>query len=95
MLDELLTSQYGHQFFKDPVPPELVGMDVGDAMVRLKEDYNATLLGVDKRPERTRAERADVEASHATIEVNPPKDLVLEEKHHLFVAAPEPLRTRN
>ena len=95
MLDELLTSQYGQQFFKDPVPPELVGMTVGDALVRLKEDYNATLLGVDKRPDRTRAERADVQANHASIEVNPPKDLKLEETHHLFVAAPGPLRSRD
>ena len=94
MLDELLTSKYGHQFFKNPVPPELAGMAVGEAIVRLKEDYDATLLGVDTHPERTRAEQADLTASHATIEVNPPKDLVLEDHHHLFVAAPRPLDAR-
>jgi hypothetical protein len=62
--------------------------------VRLKEDYDATLLGVDTHPERTRAEQADLKASHETIEVNPPKDLVLEDHHHLFVAAPRPLDAR-
>ncbi|MEZ4461277.1 MAG: NAD(P)-binding protein [bacterium] len=46
MLDELLTSRYGHQFFKEKLPNDLVGKDVGEVMSELKRRHNATLLAV-------------------------------------------------
>ncbi len=84
MLDELLTSQWGHQFFKSEVPPELVGKPVAEAMIVLKRDYDATLLAVDTR---------DPTAGHPIV-VNPSNDLQLESHHRLFVAADEPLLER-
>ena len=84
MLDELLTSKYGHQFYKDEVPEDVVGQEVREAIVTLKENYDATLLGVDLRDPNART----------PILVNPPKDLVLETKHRLFVAASESLEEK-
>lgn len=84
MLDELLTSKWGHQFFKEEVPDRLVGKTVGEAMVVLKRDYDATLLAVD---------RQDASAGNSIL-VNPPNDFELEAHHRLFVAAGEPLSTQ-
>lgn len=82
MLDELLTSKYGHQFFKCPVPPELVGSSVGEAIGPLKKNYEATLIGVDLGEGRTVDE---------IMRVNPPSSLVLTRQHKLIVAASKPL----
>lgn len=81
MLDELLTAKWGHQFYKNPVPPELVGLQVREAIVRLKEEYDATLLGLDLHDQNRRQ----------SILVNPPPELVLEEGLDLFVAASAPI----
>ena len=82
MLDELLTAAYGHQFFRCPVPTDLVGMDVTQAVSALKKEYDATLLAVDTGEGTTR---------HDAIQVNPPTDLVLDADHHLYIAASEPI----
>ena len=84
MLDELLTSKWGHQFFKDEIPEQLIGQQVSEAIVILKDDYDATLLGVDLNDPNARN----------PILVNPPKDLMLEEDHELFIAASESLGER-
>jgi voltage-gated potassium channel len=85
MLDELLTAKWGHQFYKEPVPERLIGMEIGKAISVLKSHYDATLLGVD---------RCTDDPEHDVV-VNPPTDLVLEEGHLLFVAAPESLEDRD
>lgn len=77
MLDELLTAKWGHQFYKDPVPEEFVGREVGDVLGPLKDRYDATLLGVDLQDPNARR----------SILVNPPRDLVLESEYRLFVTA--------
>lgn len=82
MLDELLTSKYGHQFFKGPVPKSMVGRKVEDVIGELKRDHDATLIGVDLGVGGTIAE---------TMKVNPPGDLVLREGHQLIIAASKPL----
>lgn len=82
MLDELLTSKYGHQFFKCPVPDELVGSSVGEAIGPLKRNYEATLIGVDLGEGRTVDE---------IMRVNPPSSLVLTRQHKLIIAASKPL----
>lgn len=82
MLDELLTSKYGHQFFKCNVPEELVGVSVGYAIGELKRSYEATLIGVDLGEGRTFDE---------IMRVNPPSTLVLTAQHQLIIAASKPL----
>jgi voltage-gated potassium channel len=82
MLDELLTATYGHQFFRCPVPTDIVGLEVSDAVAVLKRTHNATLLAVDTGEGRKRPE---------AVHVNPPPDLVLEADAHLYVAASAPL----
>ena len=77
MLDELLTTSYGHQFIKDAVPASLVGATVEFALAALKREYDAILLGVDLGPEHRGAAR---------VVVNPPADLVLEAHHALLIA---------
>ncbi len=78
MLDELLTSKRGHQFFRCPVPDSLVGVSVADAVSVLKRDHDATLIGVDT-----------MEGSSITenVRVNPPAELVLTRDFMLIIAA--------
>ncbi|MGM0558421.1 MAG: NAD-binding protein [Myxococcota bacterium] len=82
MLDELLTAEYGHQFYRCPIPDDLVGLTVGEAVSVLKTKYDATLLAVDAggQPGTTDA-----------VKVNPPGDMMLEEGFYLFIAASFPL----
>lgn len=82
MLDELLTSKYGHQFFKCGVPRGMVGRTVGEIIGELKVDYDATLIGVDLGKGETIAE---------IMRVNPPADLVLEESHRIIIAGSKPI----
>ncbi len=81
MLDELLTTTYGHQFYRCKVPAEMVGMNIGKAILHLKTEYDATLLAVDLQT---------IPHSEA-VKVNPPMSLVLEEPHYLFIAASHPI----
>jgi voltage-gated potassium channel len=82
MLDELLTSEYGHQFYRCPVPDDIVGLTVGEAVSVLKTKYNATLLAVDE---------GGREGIAQGIHVNPPGDMTLEDGFHVFIAASEPI----
>jgi voltage-gated potassium channel len=75
MLDELLTSRFGHQFVKERLPEVLVGKTVADALVFLKNEHNATLLAV-ARDERGKG-----------MVVNPPGDMVLAPGTWMVVAA--------
>jgi hypothetical protein len=81
MLDELLTTAYGHQFYRCRVPDELIGMNIGDAIAHLKKNHDATLLAVDLQPG----------AGAHSVKVNPPTDLVLEKTHYVYIAASQPL----
>lgn len=85
VINELLTASYGDQFFRCPVPAELVGVDVGRSISLLKRDYNATLLAVDLYEDQV---------AGIAVKVNPPTDFILEEHHYLFVAATEPLEPK-
>ncbi len=76
MLDELLTSKWGNQFYKESVPDTLVGMEVGEAIGVLKRDYEATLLGIDRQGE-----------SEEGLVVNPSTEMVLQASDRLFVAS--------
>jgi voltage-gated potassium channel len=82
MLDELLTSKRGHQFYRCKVPSALVGTKVADAVSILKRDHDATLLGVDSMAGSSISEN---------VQVNPPADLVLEAEFVLIVAAEGPI----
>lgn len=84
MLDELLTSKYGYKFVKSKVPPELVGLPVGEVIGALKRDYDATLIGVDLGGE------GSIEES---MKVNPPSDLILEESHRIILAASDNIQS--
>lgn len=82
MINELLTAEYGEQFYRSKVPDELVGMEVADAISRLKLDYDAVLLAVDLQ---------NGTVGRDGVLVNPPSDFRLEAQYYLFVAASKPL----
>ena len=82
VLDELLTSKYGHQFFKCPVPESMVGKTVAQVILDLKLLHDATLIGVDLGHGTTLAD---------SISVNPPGDLELSATHQIIIAASKPL----
>ena len=82
MLDELLTSKYGQQFYKGHIPPDMIDKPVRDAIVILKDRYDATLIGVDLNEGATLIER---------MRVNPPGDLILRASHQIIIASSRPL----
>ena len=82
VLDELLTSKYGHQFFKSSVPSSMLGRTVGEVISDLKIEHDATLIGVDLGDGSSLAEK---------MCVNPPANLVLDETHQIIVASSRPL----
>ena len=77
VLDELLTAKRGHQFIKVPVPANLAGKTVGDALPTLKAEHDCTLIAV------------DTGGGSSGIVVNPPADFVLEPDHAIIVAGAE------
>jgi voltage-gated potassium channel len=81
MLDELLTSRYGHQFFKERLPKDLVGKPVAEVMTTLKVRHNATLLAV-SYDERGKG-----------MVVNPAADLILGPEIWVIVAAASPMNS--
>ena len=83
VLDELLTSKYGHQFFKCPVPASMVGRSVGEVIAELKITHDATLIGVDTMDVSMPPQKS--------VLVNPPSHLVLGPTHQLIIAASTPL----
>ncbi len=48
---ELITSQYGNQFYKMAVPAAWIGKPVGELCVTLKRGHNATLLSIESPDE--------------------------------------------
>jgi len=77
---ELLTSEYGNQFFKMRLPAAWNGQSVGTIHDRLKLAYNATLISV----ERT--------GSNAATMVNPPPKEVLIEGDRIVYVAKKPIK---
>ena len=78
VLDELLTTKRGHQFFKTTVPEQLVGLQVREAIVTLKDETDCTLIAVDRG------------GGLHNIIVNPPGDMVLDADFSIIVAGGEP-----
>ncbi len=76
VFNELFTRGWGNAFFKRPVPRELEGKPVKEALVWLKEHWNALLLAID-RPDRP-----------GRPLVNPPMDEIIEPGDMLVVIAP-------
>ncbi len=81
MLDELLTSRYGHQFFKERLPKDLTGKQVSEVMTTLKIRHNATLLAI-SYDERGKG-----------MVVNPAADLILGPEVWVIVAADSPMNS--
>ena len=75
VFNELFTRGWGNAFFKKPLPEELHDADVREAMLWLKEKWDAILLAVD-RPGRQKPI------------VNPPTDLKLQQGDMLVLIAP-------
>lgn len=78
-LDELLRAGYGNQFYRLPVPAELAGKPVAEAMAWLKRERDLLLLGV------LPAEASSAADSRPAPLVNPPGDLRIEPEDHLLV----------
>jgi len=76
IFDELLTSKYGNQFYKLPIPSKWIGKTVGEMFSLLKEKYEATLIAL----ERTGSKQNFV---------NPPADTILEGGDKIVLIARE------
>lgn len=75
---ELLSTRGGQQLFKVEPPATIYGMSIAEAMVVLKDRYDATLIALEVSGDEGRR-----------FQVNPPGDLVLEPDHRIVVAAAE------
>lgn len=73
---DLVTHPEGHEFTRMRTPPELAGLSVREALVQLKDRYDALLVGV-----------LDDTGQY---EVNPPADRLLDETHALLVISARP-----
>lgn len=81
MFDELLTSRYGNQIYKFPVPGSLDGKTVQDAGFELKSKHDATVIGVE--------EDRRALGSEARMLLNPPGERVIHLGEQLVVIAME------
>ncbi|MFW5857534.1 MAG: potassium channel family protein [Planctomycetota bacterium] len=79
VLDELLTSTRGNEFYKVPVPADLVGKTVLEATAHLKEQHGSVLVAVET-PEGGR---------RATRRINPAPGAVLQKEESLLLIAPD------
>lgn len=89
-LDELLTSNFGNEFFKVPVPTELVGKPFGAAVSAFKERRDAIPVAVETRhcPDFDGlGEEPDSGEMSWYYVVNPPSGFALHGSDHLFVIA--------
>ncbi|MEL6181826.1 MAG: hypothetical protein AAFS10_22895, partial [Myxococcota bacterium] len=78
MIDELLTSSSGNEFFKVQLPERLANKPVRDVERILREDYNATLVGI---------EHVEEDYDGKRIQVNPPVNQFLAPGTLLIVIA--------
>lgn len=75
VLGELLTSKFGHQFYRIEAPKVVHGKTVSQAMSILKADFDATLIAIGRDEER--------------LIVNPGPNVEITPGHILIVAASE------
>jgi len=76
---ELLTSSYGNQFFKLPVPDAWAGRVVGDLFVEMKTRHNATIIAVESR--------SPSKGEPHPVQVNPAPDHALKAGDRLVYVA--------
>lgn len=81
VFDELVTSRYGNQLYKVPVPRAMRGCSYGELVARLKSEYDALLIGLDWP--------TGVEGPTRGLEVNPPAEREVVEGVLLVVVARE------
>jgi voltage-gated potassium channel len=76
LIADLLTHPEGQEFYRVDTPPELVGRTVGDALLALKVDNDALLVGVYR--------------DETNVDINPARERVLEAEHGLLVIRDRP-----
>jgi voltage-gated potassium channel len=74
ILDELLTSKFGNQFYKVPVPAHWLGKNIGEVTSLLKTQYAAILIAL---------ARAKLKKNL----VNPPAEMQLDPEDQLVLIA--------
>ncbi len=80
VLSELLSSRYGNDLFKIPVPEELNGKSFLEVFTELKRTNQSTVLAVQKGAE-------------GEVITNPPEDFVVTEDQHLIVISADRSRS--
>jgi len=83
VFDELLTSRYGNQLYKVPVPETLSGKSYGELVTHLKESFDAMLIGLEWPDEAD----AGVDIGPKGMDINPPNDRVVRSGMCLVVIA--------
>jgi voltage-gated potassium channel len=83
LFSELVTHNYGHEFYKVPVPRRFVGESFPQALKRLVEEEGVILTAIERK---TRDEDG---GTTMDIRVNPGYDYFLEEGDNMFVIASE------
>lgn len=83
LFSELVTHNFGHEFYKIPVPKRFCGEKFPQAMKRLIDEEGVILTAVER-------ETIDEKGNSKTdIIVNPGYDFVLQERDYMFVVAQE------
>ncbi len=76
MVSQLLSTSYGDEIYKIPVPTDMVGRAFLDALTRMKEQHNCIVIAVEH-------------SGGGDLSSNPPADFKLERGDYLIVIAAE------
>lgn len=84
VMDELLTSNFGNEFRKIPVPDKFVGKCFVDALISLKQDQGALILAVESHENSCKEARGPSNAERFYF-TNPPAQFNLSRGDYLFI----------
>ncbi|MGM0595955.1 MAG: TrkA-related ion transporter [Myxococcota bacterium] len=89
VMDELLTSTRGNQFYKTKAPGEIIGLKLKDALGIIKEQYDGIIFSIETEdipPGGEPKENIQMVSSRRII-TNPPNDYVIKEDDAIIIIA--------
>lgn len=86
IVDEILSSQYGNQFYKLPIAPRWANRPFVEVQQEIKREYEAIAMAVEKPPRDRQARDTDKAIGERTI-TNPPSDYLFQVGDKLIIIA--------
>jgi len=93
ILEELLSSKAGNQFYKVEIPPSWDGLRFVDCLRRINDEHDAICIGVCP-PEGIPRRQLQLRGSRSTISLNPASEVIVKTGEQLLVIAREAIELR-